>query len=74
MQQAQERTEEQIADIQRHKYLLSEQAGYDVGWEFAEQDWLEHHAPTPEVEPEVTMTKTTSAGLGGLLKRFFGRG
>ncbi len=27
-----------------HKYHLSEQAGYDVGIDFAIEDWLRHHA------------------------------
>ena len=30
---------EEVAEIERHKYFLSEEAGYDVGWEFAKQDW-----------------------------------
>ena len=39
-----ERTREEVAEIERHKYFLSEKAGYDVGWEAAEKDWDEHHA------------------------------
>ena len=39
-----ERSPEETAEIQRHKYLLSEKAGHDVGWEFALQDWDSHHA------------------------------
>ena len=38
-----ERTREEVAEIERHKYFLSENAGYDVGWEAAEKDWDEHH-------------------------------
>lgn len=34
---------EDIADIERHKYFLSEKAGHDVGWEFAEVDWRANH-------------------------------
>lgn len=34
----------ELAEIERHKYLLSEKSGYDVGWEFAERDWDQHHA------------------------------
>jgi hypothetical protein len=30
---------EELAEIERHKYFLSEEAGYDVGIEFAERDW-----------------------------------
>lgn len=36
-----ERTTAEIAEIERHKYFLSEKRGYDVGWEYAEQDWEE---------------------------------
>jgi hypothetical protein len=34
----------EIAEIERHKYFLSEKAGHDIGWEAAEQDWELHHA------------------------------
>ena len=34
-----QRSEEEIAEIKRHKYFLSEKAGHDVGWEAAEKDW-----------------------------------
>ena len=33
------RSSEEIAEIERHKYFLSEKQGHDVGWEFAERDW-----------------------------------
>ncbi len=33
------RSPEEVAEIEKHKYFLSEKAGYDVGWETAEQDW-----------------------------------
>lgn len=39
-----ERSPEETREIERHKYFLSEKRGYDVGWEFAEQDWEQHHA------------------------------
>ena len=38
-----ERSAEEIAEIERHKYFLSEKRGYDVGWETAEQDWEENY-------------------------------
>ena len=38
----QERTAEEIGHIERHKYFLSEKAGYDVGWDAAERDWDEN--------------------------------
>jgi hypothetical protein len=38
-----ERNQEEIAEIEKHKYFLSEEAGYDVGWEVAEKDWESKH-------------------------------
>jgi hypothetical protein len=38
------RSPEEIVEIEKHKYFLSEQAGYDVGWDVAEQDWESNHA------------------------------
>jgi hypothetical protein len=35
---------QQICEIERHKYLLSQRAGHDIGWEAAARDWIEHHA------------------------------
>ena len=34
----------QLNEIERHKYLLSEKCGHDVGWETAALDWVQHHA------------------------------
>jgi hypothetical protein len=34
----------ELREIERHKYLLSETHGYDVGLDFAINDWLENHA------------------------------
>jgi len=34
---------EEVAEIDRHKYFLSEESGYDVGREYAEKDWEENH-------------------------------
>ena len=36
--------DEQMREIERHKYLLSQQAGHDVGWELAAKDWVARHA------------------------------
>ena len=44
MDRTAERSAEETAEIERHKYFLSEKAGHDVGWETAEQDWEENHA------------------------------
>jgi len=30
-------------EIMRHKWLLSEKLGYDVGFEYALLDWIRHH-------------------------------
>ena len=38
------RNPEEVAEIERHKYFLSEKTGYDVGWEAAEQDWEAKYA------------------------------
>ena len=39
------RNAEELAEIERHKYFLSEKKGHDVGWDFAEQDWEANFAP-----------------------------
>jgi len=67
-----ERSPEEVAEIEKHKYFLSEQAGYDVGWEAAEQDWESNHAARFRID-----TKSDSPGRPGvatLLKRLFVRG
>ncbi|MBF0489327.1 MAG: hypothetical protein HQL15_01740 [Candidatus Omnitrophica bacterium] len=33
-----------IAEINRHKWLESEIAGYDIGFEAAAENWLKRHA------------------------------
>ena len=33
-----------IEEINRHKWLESEIAGYDIGFESAAEDWLKKHA------------------------------
>lgn len=38
------RPKEETAEIERHKYFLSEKMGFDVGWEYAENDWEEQYA------------------------------
>ncbi len=34
-----------VAEINRHKWLESEIAGYDIGFQAAADDWLKNHAP-----------------------------
>ena len=67
------RCPEEIAEIERHKYFLSEQAGHDVGWEAAEQDWDANHADqfrrvdTPQSNP------APARGLGTILERLLAK-
>ena len=38
------RNKKVIAEINRHKWLESEIAGYDIGFEKATEDWLKRYA------------------------------
>ena len=38
------RNKKVLAEIKRHKWLESEIAGYDIGFEAAAEDWLKNHA------------------------------
>jgi len=38
------RNKKVIEEINRHKWLESEIAGYDIGFEAATEDWLKRHA------------------------------
>jgi hypothetical protein len=38
------RNKKVIAEINRHKWLESEIAGYDIGFEAAAENWLKKHA------------------------------
>ena len=38
------RNKKVIAEINRHKWLESEIAGYDIGFQAAAEDWMKHHA------------------------------
>ncbi|MEO1524248.1 MAG: hypothetical protein AAFX06_02375 [Planctomycetota bacterium] len=59
------------AEIEKHKYFLSEKAGHDVGWEFAEEDYRKHYmqATVDSAQSETPPPK----GLSGLFKRFLSR-
>ena len=35
---------QQLREIERHKYLVSQRLGYDIGAEAAAKDWIENHA------------------------------
>jgi len=42
---------EQMKDeILRHKWIESEKAGYDIGWDRAAVDWMIKHGPKTRVE------------------------
>lgn len=34
----------ELKEIERHKYFLSQERGYDVGFDTAKQDWVEKYA------------------------------
>ena len=38
-----QRTSDEVSEIERHKYFLSERAGHDVGWDHAANDWEENY-------------------------------
>ena len=60
---------ENIAEIEKHKYFLSEKAGYDVGWDAAEQDWMSNYADRVNSSTP-TISKAPGVGkLGSYLKR-----
>ena len=74
MERTADRPQEEITEIERHKYFLSEQAGHDVGWEFAEQDWEEQHGRAfRKDQPEPMACPAPSGGISMLFRRMFGR-
>ncbi len=68
---------EEIAEVERHKYFLSEKAGHDVGWEHAEQDWRAHYRDESESARDcetVVMERSVAAGpLGKLIKKLLSK-
>ncbi|WP_259633612.1 DUF4032 domain-containing protein [Stieleria sedimenti] len=70
-------SENEIAQIEQHKYFLSEKAGYDVGWEHAEQDWREHFGPQVVTAESATAESAPATirpkGLSGFFKRLISR-
>ena len=69
MENTLDRSVEETAEIERHKYFLSERAGYDVGWDEAARDWEENHA----AEFRGTQGQQGTKGIGLLFKRLFAR-
>ena len=64
---------DEIAEIERHKYFLSEKAGHDVGWEFAEDDWRAKFSDQEENVSDPTSQAAYAGPLGKLLKRLLSR-
>lgn len=53
------------AEIDRHKWLESEKAGYDVGVEFAMIDWMMNHKSEWKFHYIATQTPTSSFRKSG---------
>ncbi len=70
-----ELTHEMQAEIERHKYFLSEKAGFDVGWEAAEKDWMENFGPKvePQTELDSEPPSGSAKGVGGFFKRLLNK-
>lgn len=64
---------EVIAEIERHKYFLSEKAGYDVGWEFAEQDWRANYGEQGDDLMQGGERSLAAGPLGKLIKRLLSK-
>ncbi|TWU41959.1 hypothetical protein [Novipirellula artificiosorum] len=66
-------SQEEIAQIEEHKYFLSEKAGYDVGWEHAEQEWRENFCKPSSEATDPIENATQTKGLGRFFKRLLSR-
>jgi|GEM_PF-5395843 len=66
-----ERSPEEVAEIERHKYFLSEKAGHDVGWEHAADDWEANHAEAFRYTD--AEQRPNGKGISMLFKRIFSR-
>lgn len=73
-------SQQEIAEIEQHKYFMSEKAGYDVGWECAEQDWRERfvgETQTSNTTDDAPQKQPGSApppkGLGRFFKRLISK-
>ena len=64
-----ERCPEEIAEIEKHKYFLSEKAGCDVGWEAAEQDWESNYAEQFRQSTSPNSEAPNSGGIGTFFVR-----
>ena len=66
-------SQEEVAQIEEHKYFLSEKAGYDVGWEHAEQEWRRSFSEPSSEATDLTEKTPQTKGLGRFFKRFLSR-
>lgn len=64
---------EEVAEIEKHKYFLSEKAGFDVGWEAAEQDWLVNYSEQFRSEPVAETSDDDSGSIVIYLRRLLKR-
>ncbi|MBI3602629.1 MAG: hypothetical protein HY209_07050 [Candidatus Omnitrophica bacterium] len=62
------RNKKVIAEINRHKWLESEIAGYDIGFEAAAESWLKNHA-VAWVAYHMKNSSTTSAASASKKKK-----
>ena len=63
--------ERSLAEIEKHKYFLSEKVGHDVGWEVAEQDWESNYAE--EFRQNAKSGPQGTKGVSIFLKRLLPR-
>ena len=70
-----ERSPEEVAEIERHKYFLSESAGHDVGWDHAAADWEANHAEAfrGTACSGSSDAPPTGKGISMLFKKLFAR-
>lgn len=67
-----ERSHEEVAEIERHKYFLSEKAGYDVGWDHAAADWEANHAAQFRGDQPAN-SNPNGKGISMLFRKLFNR-
>ena len=68
-----QRSPEETAEIEKHKYFLSEKAGHDVGWEAAEKDWESKFADDFRRSSNTDFKSEGNAGFRTFLDRLLSR-